>query len=129
MKFNLKGISLRIDCPQLEELLDKFDELAKDVKSILKKEKEIMGKLEDALKKVQEITVQVGVLNVALDGTRAVVAQMQTDLAALKSGEILSDVVANKVDDIISNADVALAAVKDTMLENFPDAPPPPDEV
>jgi chromosome condensin MukBEF ATPase and DNA-binding subunit MukB len=129
MQIKIKGIKLTVEIPQLEEMMVRINEIALDVKSILKKEKQIMGKLEDALGKVQEIKAQVLVLNDALDGTRAIVEQMKTDLAALKSGEVLSDVVAGKVDDIITNADSALAEVKATYDENFPAAPPPPDEV
>lgn len=129
MQIKIKGISLSVEIPQLEELMGKVNDMALDVKYVLKKENQIMGKLEDALGKVQEIKAQVIVLNEALDGTRAIVEQMKTDLAALKSGEVLSDVVAGKVEEIITNADLALAEVKATYDENFPAAPPPPDEV
>lgn len=87
-----------------------------------------MGKLEDLKTKMVELKTQIAALNTALDDTRVVMDKMKVDLAALRSGEVLSDEVNTKIDGIIAGADAALAEIKATYDENFPGAQPPPVE-
>jgi hypothetical protein len=117
MKLSINGITLNVECPQLDYISAQLD-------TLITKETTIMGMLEDALAKVDLIKTKVDVLNTALDGTRAVVDQMKADLAALQSGEVLSDVVKGKVQAILDSADAAIADVDATYAENFPETPP-----
>jgi phage-related minor tail protein len=119
MKVKLVGITFNLEVPELELVMYKLNE-------VLAKENEIMGKLEELNAKMVELKANVGALNTALDGTRAVIATMTTELAGLRSGEVLSDVVDGKLLSIMEGADAALAEVKATYNENFPPVTEPP---
>ena len=122
MKLTINGITLNVECPQLEVIEDKLDK-------IIQKENQIMGKLEDTLAKLTDVGTKMTNLNTALDGLRVDIQALKDQLAALQSGEVLSDVVATKVQAISDAVDALAVTVDDTAAENFPPVTPPPPEV
>ena len=108
MKLTINGITLNVECPQLEVIEDKLDKIIKGGKFIMATLEEVKG--------------QVIGLNTLLDGYRAAVALIQAELDALKSGAQLAPAVAAKIDEIS-------ALITETQNENFPPVTPPPPEV
>jgi len=118
MKLKIVGLTLTVECPELELKLDK----------ILKKEKEIMASLDEVKALVQNGIDKIDALNTALDGYREVVATLKAQLAELQSGAVLAPAVQTKVDDIMSTLTVQVAKIDETFVENFPpDVPPIPE--
>jgi predicted nuclease with TOPRIM domain len=109
-----------------------LDNVVHNTNSIRKKEKQIMGQLEDLKAKVQVATEKILNLNTSLDGYREAMklqkeqlATLQAQIADLVSGVVLPETVQAKVKDIADGVDAAIAAVDNTMEENFPVTPPP----
>jgi len=122
MKLKITGISLTVECNQLEVLEEKLDK-------IIKKEKLIMGQLEDTLGKLVVVGEKMLNLNTAFDGLRVDIQALKDQLAALQSGEILSSVVAAKIQAISDMADALAVTVDETAAENFPPEGPVIPEV
>jgi hypothetical protein len=91
---------------------------------VIEKENIIMATLEEIKGSVETLKQKVVALNTALDGYRAAMTVMQSELNALKVGEHLPPAVQAKVDEISSNLTSAIQAVDDTYQENFPGTPP-----
>jgi chromosome segregation ATPase len=129
MQIKIKGIQLTVEIPQLEELMERINEMALDVKSILKKEKQLMADFAELKAKVETATAKIDALNVALDGYRELVGTMKVELEALKSGQVLAPAVQAKVDEMATLLDTETAKIDETYNENFPPVEPPPDQV
>lgn len=122
MEITLRGITVKV--PQL-------DKIAVRLTNIEAMGELIMGKLDDAITKLKELSAKVVSFNSALDEIRAGVSAIKEQLAALQSGEVLSDVVAGKVQEVADLVDELEIKVDETIAENTPSGPsePPPDEV
>jgi chromosome segregation ATPase len=129
MRITLSGSNLTFNIPQLEELNNRVEDLMNTLKIITKKEKQIMATLEELQAKADLSIQKVDALNTALDGYRALVAQMKAELDALKVGDVLAPAVQAKVDAISASLDVEVAKIDETYNENFPAAEVPPDQV
>jgi uncharacterized protein YPO0396 len=129
MRITLSGSNLTFNIPQLEELNDRVEDLMNTLKIITKKEKQIMATLEELQAKADLSIQKIDALNTALDGYRALVAQMKTELDALKVGDVLAPAVQAKVDAISASLDIEAAKIDETYNENFPAAEAPPDQV
>lgn len=128
MEIKLTGITFHFKSPQFAELREALTDMALDVKTIIKKENQIMGKLEDIMAKVGELKPIVVNFNTMLDQMRADVQAIKDELAALKSGEVLSAVVAEKVATIEIMVDDLKTSIVETKEENFPSGETPPIE-
>jgi len=123
MKLTITGITLNVECPQLEVLGDKIDKM-------LREGRKIMGLVEDLDAKVEAIALANTNLNTALDNVRLGMEAIKTELEQLRTGEVLSTVVATKLQSIADKADGVLVIVADTLAENVPATPEePPAEV
>jgi chromosome segregation ATPase len=129
MRITLSENNITFDIPQLEELNDRVEDLIDAVKSLTKKEKQIMATLEELQAKADLSIQKIDALNTALDGYRALVAQMKAELDALKVGDVLAPAVQAKVDAISASLDTEVAKIDETYKENFPAAEVPPDQV
>ena len=88
-----------------------------------------MGQLEDTLGKLVVVGEKMLNLNTAFDGLRVDIQALKDQLAALQSGEILSSVVAAKIQAISDMADALAVTVDETAAENFPPEGPVIPEV
>lgn len=128
MEIKLTGITFHVKSPQFAELREALTNMAIDVKTVLKKENQIMGKLEDVMVKIGELKPIVVNFNTLLDQMRVDVQAIKDELEALKSGEVLSAVVTEKINTIELMVNDLKTSIVETKEENFPSGEVPPIE-
>lgn len=131
MKVKLVGITLNIECPEVDLISDKIDKMLKKENNIMAKLDEVLTQLSMATTKLADHAAKMDTLNTALDGIRGDIQVLKDQIVALQAETALTDAVKAKAAEMEAGIDALGVKIDDTISENIvvPPVDPPPDEV